>query len=48
MFGEIVLIKCLINIIKKLELSWTKTLILLSLVIITKRLVTMIMFGNTY
>jgi len=37
MLGEIVLIKCLINIIKKLKLSWiNQALILLYLVIIIK------------
>jgi len=46
MLGEIVLIKCLINITKKLKLSWTnQMLILLYLVtIITKQLVTIIIF----
>jgi len=47
MLGEIVSIKCLINIIKKL-VELDQVLILLYLVIITKRLVTIIMFGNIY
>jgi len=47
MLDEIASIKCLINIMKKLELSWiNQAVIFLYLVIIIKRLITIIMFGN--
>jgi len=48
MLGKTGSIKCLINIIKKIKVESSYLSVLLYLVTITKQLVTIIMFGNTY